>query len=143
MISISIPSFNRSDLTIRSFISVLNDSRVSEIVINDDASNIDIYDDLCSKVKSLENDKIKVFRNSENIGSFLNKRKSVSLSTNEWVILLDSDNIVNTDYLDINAVFPFHKPHLCQNLLLIFQQDFRCVNTRQKVWLMEWKNCTL
>lgn len=101
MITISIPSFNRSDLTIRSFISVLNDSRVSEIVINDDASNIDIYADLCSKVKSLENDKIKVFRNSENIGSFLNKRKSVSLSTNEWVILLDSDNIVNTDYLDI------------------------------------------
>lgn len=100
MITLAIPNYNRSELVIESFTHVINDDRINEIIILDDFSDIIIYNDLKSKIQNINNSKIKLYRNENNLGAFLNKKKSVTLSSNDWIILLDSDNIINTNYID-------------------------------------------
>ena len=100
MITLSITNYNRSELVIESFNKVLSDDRINEIIILDDFSSMDIYNDLRTRIDNLKNPKIKLYRNDSNLGAFLNKKKAVSLSSNDWVILLDSDNIIDTDYID-------------------------------------------
>lgn len=99
MITLAIPNYNRSDYVIESFIKVLSDDRISEILICDDHSNINIYNDLVSKASHLSN-KITIHRNEKNLGSFMNKLTCVKKSKNEWIILLDSDNDISIQYLN-------------------------------------------
>jgi glycosyltransferase involved in cell wall biosynthesis len=97
-ISICIPTWNRYELTIRSIDLVKDDERVSEIVIVDDCST----DDSFLKLKNYcdSNPKFKLYKNDKNLDCYRNKQKAVSLSTNDWCILLDSDNIIDLNYLD-------------------------------------------
>ena len=37
--------------------------------------------------------KIKLYQNTNNLGCYHNKLKSISYCSNDWAILLDSDNI--------------------------------------------------
>lgn len=99
-ISLCIPTWNRVDMTINSFIDVLDDDRVGEIVIVDDCSMIDNFTQLQFRLKALDNNKIKLYRNDENLDCYRNKREVISKAINEWVIILDSDNKITTDYLD-------------------------------------------
>lgn len=98
MITLAITTFNRDQLTVDSFAQVLNDDRISEIVIVDDHSDEAIFANLQFMVNGLE--KVKLFRNKKNLGCYHNKRMAVQSASNEWVILLDSDNKINADYLD-------------------------------------------
>lgn len=122
-ISICIPTYNRYQMTLESFAQVLGDPRVSEIVIVDDRST----DDSCEKLiewgitsvlrfpykKELvvdepkysffdarTNTAVRLYRNSSNLDCYQNKRVAVDHCTNEWCILLDSDNIIDKTYLD-------------------------------------------
>lgn len=97
-ISIVIPTWNRYELLIESFINVLHDDRVSEIVISDDASDINIYNEVADFVRHYP--KIKLYRSNVNQDCYMNKCTAVSLSSNEWVIVFDSDNVIDKDYLD-------------------------------------------
>ena len=107
MISLAITNYNRSDSVIESFIQVLNNSRISEIVIVDDYSDPQKYVKLWNLINGLENDKIKLYRNDVNLRPFKNKYTAVSKCSNDWVILLDSDNIIDNDY--IKTVEGLHK----------------------------------
>lgn len=100
-ISICIPTWNRFELTINSFSKILNDDRVSEIIIVDDCSTDDSY----VKLTNFSNgkDKIKLYRNDVNLDCYKNKQRAISLAQNEWCILFDSDNVLTTDY--INTIF--------------------------------------
>lgn len=98
MISLCITSWNRDSMTFDSFRQVLNDDRISEIVIVDDCSDERIYNNLVFMCNGL--DKVKIFRNEKNLGCYHNKRRAVELATNEWVILFDSDNTLTVKYLD-------------------------------------------
>lgn len=98
MISICITTWNRDSMTFDAFRQVLNDDRISEIVIVDDHSDERIYNNLVFMCNGLE--KVKIFRNEQNKGCYWNKHTAVSLATNEWVILFDSDNVLSTKYLD-------------------------------------------
>lgn len=97
-ISICIPTWERTDLLFESFAQIYNDDRVSEIVIVDDCSSDSVY----AKIKEVTSgmEKVKLFRNHENKGCYVNKMIAVSLATEEWVILFDSDNKLSVDYLD-------------------------------------------
>lgn len=102
-ISIAIPTWNRVDVLIESFSKVISDERIENIHIQDDASDIEIY----NKVKSIidvlnktHGNKITYSRNLTNVDCHRNKYHSVLGAKSEWVILLDSDNIIDTDYLD-------------------------------------------
>ncbi len=97
-ISLCITTYNRCDMTIECFLNIMSDERIGEIIIVDDASDIEIYNELESICKHLP--KVKLYRNEFNINCYLNKMKSIELSSFDWVAILDSDNIFNKDYLD-------------------------------------------
>lgn len=96
--SIVIPTYNRFQMTVDSFSQVLQDERVSEIIIVDDYSTDNSFIELCEYFKHV--DKVDIHHNSSNQDCYWNKRIAVELSTNNWCILLDSDNIIDTTYLD-------------------------------------------
>lgn len=97
-ISIAITTFNRYDLLLESFKQVLDDDRVDEIVIVDDHSTPNIIHSL--KALHFSNNKVKIFYNDINLGVYRNKKRSVELCKNSWVIVFDSDNILTKEYLD-------------------------------------------
>lgn len=97
-ITLAITSWERYEETLNSFVNVANDDRVSEIVIVDDASSMEVYKNLERAVSFCP--KVKLFRNEINHGCYLNKRMAVSLSSNKFLVLWDSDNTMTKEYLD-------------------------------------------
>ncbi len=98
MISLCITTYNRFEMLMESFAQVLDDDRISEIVIMDDCSDIAIYDKILAATFDMP--KVRLIRNSENLGMSLNKRKAIEAAKNEWVCIFDSDNVIGPDYLD-------------------------------------------
>ena len=99
MISFCVTNYNRYELLIESFIDLIDDDRISEIVISDDCSDSNLYKMLEERVKQWP--KVKLFRNAVNIDCYRNKREAVSRATNEWVILADSDNVFDKKFVDV------------------------------------------
>jgi len=98
-ITLAIPHYNNTKFILEAINVSINDDRVSEIIICDDKSNdIDILENILSEVN---NEKIKLYKNEVNLGCYHNKIETVSKCTNEWVILLDSDNVIKKDFIDI------------------------------------------
>lgn len=97
-ISLCIPTWNRYELLIGSFVNVLADDRVDEIIISDDCSDLEIYDKVHDFVSGIH--KIKLYRNSQNQDCYFNKKTALSYAKNKWAILLDSDNEISKDYID-------------------------------------------
>lgn len=98
MISLCLTSWNRDSMTFDAFRNVLNDDRISDIVIVDDCSDERIYNNLAFMVNGIA--KVHLYRNETNLGCYHNKRRAVELAQNEWVILFDSDNVLSKEYLD-------------------------------------------
>jgi glycosyltransferase involved in cell wall biosynthesis len=99
--SICIPTYNRTDLLYQSFAQVLNDDRIDEVVIVDDCSSSDVWNAICIHFGTVvKSPKVKLFRNETNLDCYRNKREAISKASNEWCILLDSDNVIDTSYLD-------------------------------------------
>lgn len=98
-ITLAIPHYNNSNFILDAINISINDDRVSEIIICDDKSNdINIVENILNEIN---NSKIKLYKNEVNLGCYHNKVETVSKCTNEWVILLDSDNVIRTDFIDI------------------------------------------
>jgi glycosyltransferase involved in cell wall biosynthesis len=98
MISLCITTYNRTDLLYESFRQILNDDRISEIVIVDDHSTEDVWQTIFWQFNEVP--KVKLFRNEKNLDCYFNKREAVSKASNEWVIIWDSDNIMTKEYVD-------------------------------------------
>ncbi len=96
-ITLAITSWERVSLTLESFAQVLDSPFIDEIVIVDDCSHPKVYEQLKN---SLTNEKIKLYRNEVNLDCYRCKHRAVELSSNEWLILLDSDNIITKEYID-------------------------------------------
>lgn len=96
-ISLAIPTFNRVDLLFQSFDKVKDNDAIGEIVIVDDASDGNVYKEIEERAKWIP--KIKLFRNEQNRDCYYNKFTAVSYCSNEWTILLDSDNTIDFNYL--------------------------------------------
>lgn len=98
-ISVAIPHYNNARFMNETISSIINDTRISEIIICDDKSN-DLQE-LTAYINSCNSNKIKLYLNETNLGCYHNKLESISKCTNEWAILLDSDNIIDKSYIDI------------------------------------------
>jgi glycosyltransferase involved in cell wall biosynthesis len=96
-LSLCITTYNRFDLLKESYAQVIDDPRISEIIIVDDCST---EPGIKEKVNGLAGGKVKVFHQVENRGMSRNKADAISYASNEWCILFDSDNIIGPDYLD-------------------------------------------
>lgn len=107
-ITLAITTYERYELLIECFAQVLHDPRISEIVIVDDCSNQILFE----KIKAFcdHYSKIKLYQNKINIDCYRNKRKAISLSTNDWSVLFDSDNIIDKVYLDKLYEIEFWEP---------------------------------
>lgn len=107
MISLAITNYNRSDWVIESFFQVIDNPLISEIVIVDDCSDEGTFNKLSIYVSWLRSDKVRVVRNSINLGILRNKVNAVRECKNDEVILLDSDNIIDNDF--VNALGAINK----------------------------------
>lgn len=97
-LSLCITTYNRYEYTIESFAKVLDDPRIDDIVILDDASTD--FSDVRLGTEFASSTKVRVIRQARNRGMSMNKRDAISYALNEWVIIFDSDNILGPDYLD-------------------------------------------
>lgn len=97
-LTLAITTFNRYEMMLESFAQVIDDPRIDEVLIMDDCSKEEYW----NKIKELPkfNDKIKVVRQLENRGMSVNKRDAIFNSKNECVLIGDSDNIFEKDYLN-------------------------------------------
>lgn len=98
VLSICVPTWNRTDMVVRAIEQVVHDPRVNEIVIVDDASPLEVYFKLEAMLEPLP--KIKLLRNGENLDCYANKNRALELASNDWAILLDSDNVIDPSYID-------------------------------------------
>jgi glycosyltransferase involved in cell wall biosynthesis len=114
MISLCITTYNRTDLLFESFSQVINDERISEIVIVDDHSPMEVFNTIFWYTKDIP--KVKLYRNEKNLDCYKNKREAVSRASNDWVIIFDSDNIMTKDYVDAicSRKFEFNKDTILQ-----------------------------
>jgi len=96
-LSLCITTYNRFELLKESYAQVIDDPRISEIIIIDDCST---EPGIKEKVNSLAGEKVKVFHQAQNRGMSINKMHAISYASNPWVIIFDSDNIIGPDYLD-------------------------------------------
>ncbi len=87
-------------MTLESFAKVLDNPLISEIVIVDDHSEFNNYVKLWNAIQTINNKKIKLFRSDINLKPLQSKYETVKRCSNEWVILLDSDNIIDNGYLE-------------------------------------------
>jgi len=100
-ISVAIPFYNNARFMEKTLEYIVTDDRISEIIITDDKSNDNNLTQLMNIIKKYP--KVKLFKNPKNIGVFPNKIKALSKCSNQWAVLLDSDNALNKEY--INAIF--------------------------------------
>jgi glycosyltransferase involved in cell wall biosynthesis len=98
-ISVAIPHYNNAKMIHTSWFNLLNDDRVSEVIILDDGSNEQELDQVIRKVKPFKK-KIKLFKRSENWGALATKLQVIGLCKEEWVVLLDGDNTYFKETLD-------------------------------------------
>jgi len=101
MVSLAVPTYNRSEMTMDSFSQILNSNLIDEVIIQDDYSKSNIYFELWNLVHALNNKKVHLNRNEKNLGPFHNKYEAVKNCKNDWVILLDSDNVIDHSYVRV------------------------------------------
>lgn len=121
MLSLCITTYNRFEMTMGSFAQIINDDRISEIVIVDDCSEIEYYDKLAAA--TIDMPKVRLIRNEKNLGMSLNKKKAIELAKSEWCIIFDSDNVIGIDYLDA-----FEQRVNNKNHEIIYCPDFAAPN---------------
>lgn len=101
-VALCITHYNRVDMVMRSFEKVADDPRISAIIIYDDNSDKEAYNDLF--VRTLYMDNVYLFAGRQNVGCYHNKAQAIReadlLNDSEYAILLDSDNVIDTSYLD-------------------------------------------
>ena len=111
-ITLAIPFYNTSKYFLDAIQYAIDDNFVSEISITDDCSTDAEWEKLNSIISTLDTNKIKVYRNDENIKPFRNKYNAVMNSTNEWVYLLDSDNHMLENSIELLKTIPDDDPNM-------------------------------
>jgi len=111
-ITLAIPFYNTSKYFLNAIKYAIDDDFVSEICVTDDRSTSDEWKKLNDIVSNLNNDKVKIYRNTENLKPFRSKYNAVFNSSNEWVYLLDSDNHMFEDSIELIKKIPDDDPSI-------------------------------
>lgn len=122
MISICIATYNRYDTHLKNNIDeLLKLKNVSEIIITDDNSG-----DYEKLINEFDDEKLKVYKNNERLYPFKNKYNAVSKATNDYVILLDSDNLIDQNFIDnlLSIKDTWNKDILIQPKIFKFNKKF-------------------
>ena len=114
-ISLCIPTYRRFD----KFLSInltryLANPYIDEIVISDENGE----DSQKISAQFPNESKIKVYINESILGAFSNKNRVVSLASNDWVCLMDSDNYAPPSYFEAWITYIESNGLLSQNVYL-------------------------
>lgn len=123
MLSLAITHYNRYEMVIESFAQIIDDFRLSEILIMDDASTDGSFEKLAKHFEGDE--KVGVIRQAKNRGMQTNKRDAIALAKHSHVIILDSDNIIDTTYIDALEKMTFDEYTIFCPVFARPQFDFR------------------
>lgn len=128
MISLAIPTYNRSRFLWDSIKASIDCDFIGEIVIHDDFSSDNEYHNIFEIASKIKNKKIKIFRNNKNRGAFVNKYLAISKCSFEWVYLFDSDNWFDKSINDIISKIDYSKSDTCYVEEKLFATDGNIVN---------------
>lgn len=96
-VSVLIPTYKGASViieTLLSFIFQLQEN--DEVIICDDGAG----DDICDRVKELDDQRIKVFQHTNNLGYPGNLNRALGYSQGDIVVLMGQDDIVAEGYMD-------------------------------------------
>jgi len=101
-VALCITNYNRVDLLFKSFENIITDPRIGEIIISDDCSDDKFYREVAGEFQAMNVGKMILFKNGKNLGCYHNKAMALSKVDPEYqyAIILDSDNVIDTSYLD-------------------------------------------
>ncbi|MBV6479462.1 MAG: hypothetical protein HGGPFJEG_02236 [Ignavibacteria bacterium] len=116
MVSILIPTLNRSSYLSQCLQSILNQTyKDFEIIVIDDGSE----DDTLLRVKSLKNDKI-IYKNAGRINNISKLRnEGIKISSGEFIAFCDDDDLWEPDKLEIQLEYLKKYRVVCSNAYLI------------------------
>jgi glycosyltransferase involved in cell wall biosynthesis len=107
-VALAVTHFERFDMVREAVAKVIEDERVAEVVISDDCSMDGSWEKLLGYYAEFP--KVRLFRNEHNVDCYKNKASAIVRCLGDWVVLFDSDNIMDSDYLDrLEAVQPWEQ----------------------------------
>ena len=97
MVSIIIPNYNNQIFLKKTISKILDNTYKNvEIIIVDDKST-DISIDI---IKSFEDEKIKIYENKENSGTYYSRNKGILLSKGGYILIIDGDDYIDPKYIE-------------------------------------------
>lgn len=103
LISLCIPTMNRFDKFLSGYcieyVKFLDEGLINEIIICDETGND--YEKIIKYTgfqKYINSNKLRLYKNNQILGVFLNKLKVCSLARNNYIALIDSDNFCDKVY---------------------------------------------
>jgi glycosyltransferase involved in cell wall biosynthesis len=97
MVSVIIPNYN-NEIFLKKTISKILDTTYKklEIIIIDDKST----DNSINIIKNFNNEKIKIFENKENSGTYYSRNKGILLSKGNYILIVDGDDYIDPKYIE-------------------------------------------
>lgn len=104
-VALCITNYNRYTMVFKAFEKVARDPRIGQIIIYDDNSEAGCLRNVVDKCKELFDAgiQVQVVNSSQNVGCYHAKAKALKMAEMwgyDYAILLDSDNVIDTSYLD-------------------------------------------
>jgi len=97
MVSVIIPNFN-NEIFLKNVISKILENTYNniEIIIVDDCST----DSSVDIIKQFSNDKIKLYENKNNSGTYYSRNKGILLSSGKYILIVDGDDYIDSTYIE-------------------------------------------
>lgn len=122
LVSVIIPIFNRFYLVEKSIESVINQNYLNyEIIVVDDFSTDGIF--------SYNHEKLNIYRLNQNNGPGVCRQFGLEKSKGEYVLFLDSDDILESDFLRLSI-----QRHIDLNNSVCFTYCHSCILNTENTW---------
>lgn len=100
VVSVLMTAYNREKYIADAIDSVLSSTwKEFELIVVDDCSTDSTF--AIAEAYEKKDSRVKVYKNSENLGQFLNRNKVASLATGKYIKYLDSDDLIYPHSLEI------------------------------------------
>lgn len=97
LISVIIPNYNNAIFLKNTISKILaNTYKNIEIIVIDDKST----DNSLEIIENFKNDKIKIYQNKENSGTYYSRNKGILLSKGGYILIVDGDDYIDRIYLE-------------------------------------------
>lgn len=98
-LSIMIPTYRRPEMlaqAIRSVLAQTGEIAFEVVVVDNDHSMSQEVDEL---IREFGDERLRLFRNSENLGMFGNWNRCIELARSEWICILNDDDLLHADFV--------------------------------------------